>query len=67
MRRNRPPRQISPACGLPREANFSFLPVLRFAAAACAVRRARTLASLDHAKAAMVATWFNTKGLFNHG
>jgi uncharacterized protein (DUF736 family) len=66
MRRNRPSRQISPACGLPREANFSFLAVLRCAAASLlcfAMRRARTPALTDHAKAAMVATWFNTKGL----
>jgi uncharacterized protein (DUF736 family) len=46
LRRNRPARQISPTCGLPREANFSFLPVLHCVAAPslrCGMRRARTL------------------------
>lgn len=46
LRRNRPARQISPTCGLPREANFSGLPVLHCVAAPslrCGMRRARTL------------------------
>lgn len=46
VRRNRPARQISPTCGLPREANFSGLPVLHCVAAPSlryGMRRARTL------------------------
>lgn len=46
VRRNRPARQISPTCGLPREANFSGLPVLHCVAAPplrFGMRRARTL------------------------
>ena len=46
LRRNRPARQISPTCGLPREANFSGLPVLHCVAAPSlryGMRRARTL------------------------
>lgn len=46
LRRNRPARQISPTCGLPREANFSGLPVLHCVAAPplrYGMRRARTL------------------------
>jgi hypothetical protein len=46
LRRNRPARQISPTCGLPREANFSGLPVLHCVAAPSlryGMRRAQTL------------------------
>ena len=46
LRRNRTARQISPTCGLPREANFSGLPVLHCVAAPplrFGMRRARTL------------------------
>jgi hypothetical protein len=46
LHRNRPARQISPTCSLPRETNFSGLPVLHCVAAPSlryGVRRARTL------------------------
>jgi hypothetical protein len=45
-RRNRPAQQISPTCGLPREANFSGLPVLHCVTAPLlryGMRRAQTL------------------------